>query len=843
MKKLNLPWLGALCAISLTLNACGLEDDVRDAAVEDELVSQADEANELIIDEVIDLDAPASLKVAAPWDGAQAHTEATGVPHVPVWTALGLMQIPYQEIDGQVVIGGHTTLGSVEAIAERRERGLGLTSVWFPDGEIDWFHSNLSTNARNNVRAAMDFLNTHTPLEMTEGTSSTSSRMLEFRGNSSSLYGGYAAGYWNEDKNDPIIRLSNNSGTPSSGTVLHETGHALGFPHEFQRPDRDSFVSISGCSTLTPDYAWNYGRMGTWPNWNNEDFELLSPFDKTSVMQYSCVTNLNGTSLPSPSFHDGSATRTQSMSEHDINNIYRVYGKALGVLGDGDSFGIATGTGDFDGDGFEDIVVLTREYYSSTYDRVYLNFYRGVVTDGSEGGAGRKYMPWFRHMFGTTTDRNLEPAVATGDFNGDGIDDLAVGDPSYVSSTSFLNVKGRVGVFTINEPDRFASNPTNMRATWGAKGIQSTRWIYPTTVGLEEASDHGFGSALTTGRFTSTLRDDLIIGAPSARVTTSGPVSTLIIRSGGAVAHVKNLHLTTLSAAITWNPEASLGNFNNKYGSFGASLTTIPSMCSYYSNRYDTFVVGAPNYDASRGAIHVYGCTTGSSFSAPTMLNRIIHSEVGDRYGASIVGFTTGSTTNPTGFYVATGAPMHDTDGFTNLGRVYLDSFDASGNKTYIRSLTPSTSRRVNGFKFGSTLAVHQLPMDSTDDKDKVRIAVGGPGAQSSGDAMGQVFVWSPWVNGAVSGGSFVLSPATIEDGAKFGASISTLRQRKDNGGFVIGAPQLSMLKVSPGIPPTINSVNSGRVEVRLSTAGEAAWSDTRQTLHEETSGDRRPVN
>ena len=133
--------------------------------------------------------------------------------------------------------------------------------------------------------------------------------------------------------------------------------------------------------------------------------------------------------------------------------------------------------------------------------------------------------------------------------------------------------------------------------------------------------------------------------------------------------------------------------------------------------------------------------------------------------------------------------------------------------------------------------------MDSTDDKDKVRIAVGGPGAQSGAAAMGQVFVWNPWVNGVVNGTSFVLSPAANEDGAKFGTSISTMRQRQDNGGFVIGAPQMSMPKVTTSFPPMVVNIRGGRAEVRLSTAGENAWSDTRQTLHEETRGDRRPVN
>lgn len=78
MRGLNLPLLVALCAVSLS--ACGLEDDATDAAPKDDYTELAElgDVDEIVIDEVIDLDAPSKLKIAAPWDGAKAHAEATG---------------------------------------------------------------------------------------------------------------------------------------------------------------------------------------------------------------------------------------------------------------------------------------------------------------------------------------------------------------------------------------------------------------------------------------------------------------------------------------------------------------------------------------------------------------------------------------------------------------------------------------------------------------------------------------------------------------------------------------------------------------------------------------------
>ena len=241
--------------------------------------------------------------------------------------------MPYDVQDGQIVTQDHVSLGPIELLETQRERSLGLDYVWFPSGEIYWFPTDLRTGTHDNVRHAVGFLNSHTPLRIHERSSETMSDMLEIKGNNSPHYGGYVANYWNENDSNKVMRLSQKDNDDATrGTILHEFGHVLGFPHEFQRPDRDSFVDISNCS-FSVSYAWNAGRMGTWPNWGNEAYSLLGPFDEQSMMQYSCVDDLNGNNLENPRFHDGNGWRTQVLSRGDINAIYRTYARPLGTVG------------------------------------------------------------------------------------------------------------------------------------------------------------------------------------------------------------------------------------------------------------------------------------------------------------------------------------------------------------------------------------------------------------------------------------------------------------------------------------------------------------------------------
>jgi len=62
------------------------------------------------------------------------------------------------------------------------------------------------------------------------------------------------------------------------GTLLHEMGHIIGLYHEFQRPDRDNYVTVN----------YNNVIKGSWGNFEllTNQVQILGPYDYASLMQY-----------------------------------------------------------------------------------------------------------------------------------------------------------------------------------------------------------------------------------------------------------------------------------------------------------------------------------------------------------------------------------------------------------------------------------------------------------------------------------------------------------------------------------------------------------------------------
>ena len=82
---------------------------------------------------------------------------------------------------------------------------------------------------------------------------------------------------WATLKNGQSIWLS--PGCLSTGTIQHETLHALGFWHEHSRPDRDDYVTIDLSSVSTDRYI-NFEKQ------TDKIDSLGAPYDYDSVMHY-----------------------------------------------------------------------------------------------------------------------------------------------------------------------------------------------------------------------------------------------------------------------------------------------------------------------------------------------------------------------------------------------------------------------------------------------------------------------------------------------------------------------------------------------------------------------------
>jgi len=166
-------------------------------------------------------------------------------------------------------------------------------------------------------------------------------------------------------------------------------------------------------------------------------------------------------------------------------------------------FGLAWTAGDFDGDGYDDLAVgIVGDHVGGARRgsvQVFFGSAQGLTTVGdmllNEALPGFPGSPEAGDLFGY--------AVAAGDFDGDGYDDLAVGNPgeAWGGGDGFGTVyvfHGRGYGMSISGVQRFN---------------QATKGI----TGTAEDGDR-FGMSLAAGDFDHDGRDDLAIGAPGEQI-------------------------------------------------------------------------------------------------------------------------------------------------------------------------------------------------------------------------------------------------------------------------------------------------------------------------------------
>lgn len=308
--------------------------------------------------------------------------------------------------------------------------------------------------------------------------------------------------------------------------------------------------------------------------------------------------------------------------------------RALDVAGFGDNnnggrFGGSVAVADFNGDGNQDLAVGAPIGGDNSLTGVFL--FRG----SSQG-----LRPWrsFRPadlQLGTSTNPRCGAAVAAGDFNKDGVVDLAVGCPGASAST------GRVVVL---RGCKGTSCPGHLAGGAGPSqdGPQPTL-IQVLTPSTARGASKEFGSALATGDFNNDTITDLVVGAPQALV---GTVATGVVEvfRGNTTGNL----VSTLSTIIPTNIQA-----NHK---FGAAL----ALGNIHAAGAKELVVGAPGADAGLGRVYV------------------VRGPLGTAAGDVVRLSTSGLATNTgVGHSVATGNLAGDAfeevvAGAPNVGKIYL---------------------------------------------------------------------------------------------------------------------------------------------------------------------------
>lgn len=388
----------------------------------------------------------------------------------------------------------------------------------------------------------------------------------------------------------------------------------------------------------------------------------------------------------------------------------------------GSSSGIAKG--DFNGDGFADLAIGVpgKDSPSTVKDSGAV-----IVIYGSANGltATDPAVPaaqfWSQNAVGipgvSEAGDRFGSALASGDFNGDGFSDLAIGIPFDFVLRSGLGFIGRVVVIFGSDHGLTADSTAVAPAqSFSMLDINdpTNRLVY---LAAQRSSDlpadwSTFGSALAWGDFNHDGVGDLAVGAPTTTLD-NGAAGTPTAGAVGVLYGVKNVGLSSSNSQL-WTEDGVIGGQPHEGDRFGATLTSG----DFNGDGRSDLAIGAPNHDdgsiVDAGFVDViYGSGSGLTAAGNQVWGRSILNVVGephafDRFGWSLAA---GDFNGDGRSDLAVGVPFEAINGAAGAGSVQIFSgsstgLTATGNKILTQnSLFSTTLASESNDGFGFALA------------------------------------------------------------------------------------------------------------------------------------------
>ena len=443
-----------------------------------------------------------------------------------------LTKVAYQEINGLKILDGDIELTEVYSEKDLASQSFALEkkSRRWPGGVIPFIiHSSVAASGITNINSAIAHWENNTPIEFVPRTNEADFVVFQ----AGSIFDTCTSALGRRGDRQ-FIRLTPR-GTCKKGTLIHEIGHTVGFFHEHNRSDRDDFIKIFYNNVLE-DSRSQFDK--------NTNGINLGPYDYNSIMhdgEKAFGINVGGKkqitiqTIPS-GVPIGQRGGLSDLDKAWVNKMYPEqeelwHAGKPGVndnLAPGDSFGSALATGDFNGDGFKDLAVgiPSKNVIFNGSNKINAGavhvFYGG--SNGLKATGSPDDQVWTQAPLtgnNPEADDQFGYALAAGDFNNDGRDDLAVGSPfedrGSRSDSGWVNV-----IF---------GSPQGLTAIGNQSWDQNSPGIRDTS----EAGDK-FGFSLTIGDFNGDSHDDLAIGIPGENVLLeSGPFEDLDVFNAGAV--------------------------------------------------------------------------------------------------------------------------------------------------------------------------------------------------------------------------------------------------------------------------------------------------------------------
>lgn len=449
-------------------------------------------------------------------------------------------------------------------------------------------------------------------------------------------------------------------------------------------------------------------------------------------------------------------------------SIVRQGPESRGAREAGDDHGKALAAGDFNGDGFEDLAVgAPGEAVGSLDDAGAVVVSWGTALGLTHVGAS---ILTEDDWGGAAADAEFGFALAAGDFNNDGRDDLAVGCPG---SNLGLNIRdaGIVYVYS-GQPSGLAPWHDLSQADGG---------------GAHEVGDR-FGSSLCVGNFNGDSGPfaDLAIGSPGE----DGAAGAIFWFCGGIFG--------VITGPNGWIKQSTLGGTNDTGDLFGFSIAAGQVAGLYY----DDLIVGVPSKDisgtANAGSVHVIlggasGLTTSDLVIDATTGDLGATYQTGGNFGYAVAAgkFYSGSFDG-----IAVSEPGRTISGFARAGRVCvgkgtLSGIDFTGAEAIVLTEASANQTVAANEEFGRALAAGPFEtLDSYDD-----LAVGTPYDDPAGITnAGLVLVFFGGANGPTGYAWAGFYQGTLNDSSEPGDFLGyalTVGKFDDTGkgAVVAGAP------------------------------------------------------
>ncbi len=349
-------------------------------------------------------------------------------------------------------------------------------------------------------------------------------------------------------------------------------------------------------------------------------------------------------------------------------------------------------------------------------------------------------------LFGSEPGGQFGASVASGDYNGDGIQDLVIGAPFVSSNQKEWNGE----VYIVFGDGSFSSSITDFSQ------------IPPDLTVIGYSSGDQLGTSLTSGDYNNDGIDDIVVGVYNAAASSDKRPGKVYIYYGKATWGNQGVDY------VLGKPDALLAG-DDSGDNFGLSLTTQ----DLNNDDIDDLLVGAPSASTpgknESGVVYIY---SGSSKGISSLFQVAIYGEAeGERFGSSI---NSGDINGDGNADVVVGAYFADNESSEQTGKVYIyDNIDFADPIVTEPSIVISGKEEKEWFSFSlnsgdvngdgiDDLAVSSFPYNGDRSQGKVSVYYGG----EVFDDIPDVVVAEP-VNESMIGASILLEDLDFDDRAE----------------------------------------------------------------------------